>query len=167
MFASTVWRKYSLLTLDILMFYISSCYNVWVNELTARYLSSKSGQKKFPDDTSDYQSLDRGGLWTGRPGFDSRQIFLFFTVSRPPLGPTQPSVQWVLGTLKRPRRKSDHLHLVPRPRMVELYLRSPIHLQDVVFNLTDMCKEIWIHYQCSNIIYRLTFMRERISPPKI
>jgi hypothetical protein len=48
-------------------------------------------------------------------GFDSRQglgIFLFTTVSRTALGPTQPSIQWVPAALslgvKRPGREADH-----------------------------------------------------------
>jgi hypothetical protein len=47
--------------------------------------------------------------------FESRQglgIFLFTTASRPTLGPTQPPIQWVPGTLslgvKRPGREADH-----------------------------------------------------------
>jgi len=48
-------------------------------------------------------------------------FFLFTTVSRPVLGPTQPPVQWIPGALslgvKRPGREADHLHLVPRSRM--------------------------------------------------
>jgi hypothetical protein len=48
-------------------------------------------------------------------GLEPRQglgIFLFTTVSRPPLRPTQPHVQWVpwaipLG-VKRPERETDH-----------------------------------------------------------
>jgi hypothetical protein len=54
-------------------------------------------------------------LRAGRAGFDSRQgleIFLFATVSRPALGPTQPSIQWVPGALslgvKRLGREADH-----------------------------------------------------------
>jgi hypothetical protein len=49
-------------------------------------------------------SLYRDGLRAGRPGFDSRHgkiVFLFSTASRPTLGFTQPSMQWVLG-IKRP-----------------------------------------------------------------
>jgi hypothetical protein len=39
-------------------------------------------------------------------------IFLFTTASRPALGPTQPPIQWVLGSLslrvKRPGREANH-----------------------------------------------------------
>jgi len=41
-------------------------------------------------------------LWAGPLGFDSCQklgIFLLATMSTLALGPTQPSVQWVLGDL--------------------------------------------------------------------
>jgi hypothetical protein len=48
-------------------------------------------------------------------GFESQQrlrIFLFTTVSRPALGPTQPLIQWVPGVLslgvKRPVREAAH-----------------------------------------------------------
>jgi hypothetical protein len=57
----------------------------------------------------------REGLRTGRPGFDSRKrqvIFLNSSVSRPALGPTQPSIQRASGALsagvKRQVRKVDH-----------------------------------------------------------
>jgi hypothetical protein len=56
------------------------------------------------------------GSWTiGVLGFDSRRgpgIFLFTTASRTALGPTQPPIQWVPGTLslgvKGPGREGDH-----------------------------------------------------------
>jgi hypothetical protein len=57
-------------------------------------------------------------LRAGRPRFNSRQvlrIFLFATASRPALGPTQPSIQWVAGDIspgvKRPGREADHSSL--------------------------------------------------------
>jgi len=54
--------------------------------------------------------------WTvGGQGFNSwweLGIFLFSTVSRPTLEPTQPPIQWVLGTcspgLKRPGCEADY-----------------------------------------------------------
>jgi hypothetical protein len=49
------------------------------------------------------------------PLFDTRQrlrIFLFATAFRPPLGPTQPPIQWVPGALslgvKSQGREADH-----------------------------------------------------------
>jgi hypothetical protein len=40
------------------------------------------------------------------------EFFLFATVSRPALGPTQPPTKWVLGVLslgiKRPEREANH-----------------------------------------------------------
>jgi hypothetical protein len=49
-------------------------------------------------------------------GFESRQwlfIFLLTTSSKPALGPTQPHIHWVPGTLslgvKQPGREADHL----------------------------------------------------------
>jgi hypothetical protein len=64
------------------------------------------------------------------------EIFLFSTGSRLTMGPTQPLIQWVLGTLlpgvKWEGCEADHLHLVPRSRMVRLYLHSPIHPHGMV-----------------------------------
>jgi hypothetical protein len=64
-------------------------------------------------------------VWLNNRGFESRQvlgIFLFTTVSRTAVGPTQPPIQWVPGALslgvKWPGREATtHLHLVPRSRM--------------------------------------------------
>jgi hypothetical protein len=67
-------------------------------------------------------------------------IFLFTTVFRTTLGPTQPPIQWVPGALslgvKRPGCETDHL---PPSRAevkecVELYLYFPISLRGVVLS---------------------------------
>jgi hypothetical protein len=62
-------------------------------------------------------------------GFESQQrlgIFLFTTVSRPALEPTQPPIQWVPGALslgvKLPEREADHSH----PHSAEIKMRGAI-----------------------------------------
>jgi hypothetical protein len=62
-----------------------------------------------------YVRIVASGIALDDRGFDSRQglgSFLFTTASRPALGPTQPPIQWVLGSLSlgvyRPRRETDH-----------------------------------------------------------
>jgi hypothetical protein len=72
--------------------------------------------------------------WTfGVLGFDSRRglgIFLFTTRSRTALGPTQPPIQWVPGSLsmgvKRPRHEADHSppSSAEVREWVELYIHS-------------------------------------------
>jgi len=75
--------------------------------------------------------------------FESRQglgIFLFTTVSRPPLGSTQLTIQWVPGALslgvKRPGREADH----SPPSSAEVKnawsytSTTPIRLRDVVLS---------------------------------
>jgi hypothetical protein len=58
-------------------------------------------------------------------------IFLFTTASKPALGPAQPPVRWVTGTLslgvKRPGRDADHspLSSAEVKELVELYFHSP------------------------------------------
>jgi hypothetical protein len=78
-------------------------------------------------------------LRAGRPGFDSRQDFFFSTSSRPTLEPTQLPIQWVPGGwaispgVKRPGRGAD-LRLMPRSRIVEIYLYFPTRIHGVVLN---------------------------------
>jgi hypothetical protein len=73
-------------------------------------------------------------LGYGVLGFDSRRglgSFLFTTLSKTALGPTQPPIQWVPGALflgdKRPRREADHSppSSVEVKEWVELYVRYP------------------------------------------
>jgi hypothetical protein len=73
--------------------------------------------------------------WTmGVLVFDSRRglgIVLFTTAFRTALGPTQPPIQWVPGTLslgiQRPGREADHSppYSAEVKECVELYLHSP------------------------------------------
>jgi hypothetical protein len=81
------------------------------------------------------------GLLSGWPGFYSwqeRKFILFSTKSTLVLGPTQPPIQWVLGTLvlgvKWPRHEAgDSSHLVSRSRMVDCAY-APICLHGMVLN---------------------------------
>jgi hypothetical protein len=54
---------------------------------------------------TDYWLDDLGGR-SSNPGRVKK--FLFSTSSRPALGSTQPPIQRIQGTLKRPGRKADH-----------------------------------------------------------
>jgi hypothetical protein len=52
---------------------------------------------------------------------------------------TQPPVQWVPwvvrpGYTSRSMKLTIHLHLLPRLRMVELYLHSPIRFHGMMLN---------------------------------
>jgi hypothetical protein len=79
-----------------------------------------------------YRLDDRGS------GFDFRRglgIFLFSTVFRPALGPTQPPIQWVPGApsleVNQPQREANH----SPPSSVEefvTYLHPTIRLHGVV-----------------------------------
>jgi hypothetical protein len=91
------------------------------------------------------QSVQRWAtVWTiGVLGFDSRRelgIFLFTTVSRTALWPTQPPIQWVSGVVslgvKRPGREADHSppSSAEVKEWAELYLHSPIRLHGVVLS---------------------------------
>jgi hypothetical protein len=68
------------------------------------------------------------------------EIFIFTTVSRTALGPTQPPIQWVLGAIslrvKRPDREADHSppSSAEVKECVELYLHYQIRLHGVVLS---------------------------------
>jgi hypothetical protein len=87
---------------------------------------ARTGKKRFVSFHINHQQLAIWHSWKlfiirhqklrdGRPGFDFRQgqeIFLFSTVFRPALGPTQLPIRWLPGTLsqevKRPGNEADH-----------------------------------------------------------
>jgi len=83
----------------------------------------------------------RYGLDYGVLGFDSRRglgICVFTIMSRTVLGPTQPPIQRVIGTLslgvKRPVCEADYSppSSAEVKEYVELYLRSPVQLGGAV-----------------------------------
>jgi hypothetical protein len=83
--------------------------------------------------TTGYELDGRGSS----PGMG--KIAHFSTTSRQALGPTQPPnecVPWAISQgVNVPGREADHyLHLVPRSRMVELYLHFTVCLHGVVLN---------------------------------
>jgi hypothetical protein len=63
----------------------------------------------------------------------------------------QPSSQWVSGFfsvgVKQPLREADHLHQMPRSRIVELYsyLHSPTSIHGAMFNLLIKRKETLLY----------------------
>jgi hypothetical protein len=112
---------------------LGECCNarLWLNCLysSVRTVVAESAQRWFTG-------------WTiGVLGFDSLRglgIFLFTTASRTALGPTQPPIQGVRGSLslglKRPGREAYHSpHLVPSSKNEWNYISTPpIRLHGVV-----------------------------------
>jgi hypothetical protein len=83
-----------------------------------------------------------GNSLVGQGSIAGRDKRFFSITFRPALGLTQPPIQWILVAVS-PRAKlpgceaeklTTHIHLVPRSRMVELYLNSPICLHGIVLN---------------------------------
>jgi hypothetical protein len=75
-------------------------------------------------------------------GFESRQelgIFLFTTVSRLALGPTQPPIQWIPGGQSgRDVNLTTHLHLVSKSKNAWGYTSTtPIRLYGVVLSYAE------------------------------
>jgi hypothetical protein len=75
----------------------------------------KSEVQLYTQAEPEFLSRCRDGLRAGEPGFDSRHgqgIFLFFTASRPTMGPTLPPIQWVPSAISRmvtrPGSEADH-----------------------------------------------------------
>jgi hypothetical protein len=90
------------------------------------------------------------------------KIFLFSIASRPAVGPTQPPIQWVPWALspggKRQGVKlTTHLHLVPRSRMVELYLHSPVCLYGIVLNWLTTWTTLLFFYHVISIFHHNPF----------
>jgi hypothetical protein len=69
--------------------------------------------------------------WGSIPGRCKR---VFSIATRLALGLTQPRIQWLSGFLPSEAKRQGHLHLVPRLRMMELYLHSPIRLHGIMLD---------------------------------
>jgi hypothetical protein len=102
---------------------------------------SLSGKKIFEVRPINFISLgygldDRGSKVRLPAGLG---FFLFTAASRTALGPTQPPIHWVPGTLhlgvKRPGREADNSPSSAEVKeCVDLYLHSPIRLHGVVLS---------------------------------
>jgi hypothetical protein len=74
-------------------------------------------------------------LGAGRRVFDflqGKDTFMFSTASKPALGSTQPLVQRISKLRGRGVKPTTHLHLVPKSRILELYVQSTTRLHGVV-----------------------------------
>jgi len=104
-------------------------------------------------------------------------IFLFTTASRPALGPTQPPIQWVTGTLslgvKRPGREGDH----SPPSSAEIknawsYTSTPPYVFMVWYlvkhrdNFTFTFSLLQSCINCAFQLFRLWKRRQRIPPKR-
>jgi hypothetical protein len=70
--------------------------------------------------------------------FPARVREIFSSPQRPDWGPTQPPIKWVTGGSFSGNgcgmKLTTHLHLVPRSRMVELYLHFTMCFHGIVLN---------------------------------
>jgi hypothetical protein len=60
--------------------------------------------------------------------------FLFSIFSGSALGPTQLPIRWIPGALSLGLKLVTLFHLLPRSRMMELYLHSPTCIHGIVLN---------------------------------
>jgi hypothetical protein len=77
----------------------------------------------------------RGYRLDGRGSNLGRSKIFLYSICRP----TQPPIQWVTGFFPpvysgRGVKLTTDLHLVPRSRIVGLYLHSPMYIHDLVLN---------------------------------
>jgi hypothetical protein len=99
------------------------------------------------------------GLRAERPGFDSRQeqkVFFFSIAIKLTLGPTQTTIKWVPGAISlgvnRPVLKMPaHIRLVPRSRIVELYLHALIRFYGMMLNWLRTCTILPLSYYTLNV----------------
>jgi hypothetical protein len=102
-----------------------------------------------------YELIDRG---LGVPSPGSVKNFYFSISSRPPLGPTQPPIRWVLeGSLSGGKAAGawiwpTHLQLLPRSRKAGLSIHSCSRLHATVLGhmqgqLYFYLSRVWISHQ--------------------
>jgi hypothetical protein len=93
-------------------------------------------------------------LRAGRPGFNSWQ---------------RPDRLWGPSNLLSNGHLYTDFHLVPRSRMVKLYLQSPIRLQNLVFKMNHMnkCIYLFMNYlmtrSASLLVYLCMLLNDTIS----
>jgi len=109
--------------------HLVSCILEWVSSYPEAAIYTENEKAFFL-----VQILPHTGWTIGVLGFDCRRglgIFLFTTASRTALGPSQPPVQWVSGSLslgvKGPGREADNSppSSAEVKEWVELYFHSP------------------------------------------
>jgi hypothetical protein len=71
---------------------------------------------------------------SGLDSLHEQEVFLFSAASGPNLGPTQPPMQWVLGVKAAATWSWLLTYILPKPRMVELYLHSYLCLHGIPLN---------------------------------
>jgi hypothetical protein len=68
------------------------------------------------------------------PLADNARDFSLLRIIQTDFGTQKPLIQLVLGAISSGVKLTTHLHLVPRSRMMELHLHSPIRLHGILLN---------------------------------